>query len=98
MHAKIYGFFFLLIFYAFRHVLEQEKVAKTMGEVCVFFFRDLRFEIDSNVFLDHFWEDLGVENRSQIMKNQAKMMCKNILILRKLFDEFAWIWETILAV
>ena len=56
-----------------------------MGGVSFFDFRDLRFEIDSNVFFDHFGEEFGVENRPQIMKKSCENDGKKHLDFNMIF-------------
>ena len=71
---------FFLDLLCFSAPLGTRKSSQNDGRgVILFDFRDLRFEIDSNVFFDHFWEDLGVENRRQIMKKSCQNGVKKTL-------------------
>jgi len=68
---------FFLDFLCFLALLGTRKTSKNDGRGVIFFdFRDLRFEIDSNVFWDHFWEDFWIESRSQILQKSCKNAIK----------------------
>ena len=64
----------------------NKKNQQKRKEGCHFFdFRDLRFEIDSNVFLDHFGGIFGLKVDPKSCKNHVKMMLKKRLHFNMIF-------------